>query len=92
MVFCRTLLLTTGIKLFIILSVLVFSFFTRIVCDNTSAGAAQALVTCFGSVGCAGSSTSNISPRVCCVGTGVSYNDGVSCFECIGKWRVVCLD
>ena len=56
------------------------------------AGATQALVTCFGSAGCTGRSTSNISPRVCCVGAGVSYNDGVSCFECIGEWRVVCLD
>ena len=53
--------------------------------DNVSAWAAQALETCFNSAGCAGSSTANISPRNCCVGSGVSYNDGVSCFECTGE-------
>ena len=53
----------------IILSLLAFSlFFIRIVFGNVSAWAAQALVTCFDSAGCAGNSTSNISPRDCCVG------------------------
>ena len=56
------------------------------------AGATQALVTCFGSAGCTGGTVNISAPRDCCVGSGFSYNDGVSCFECIGEWRVVCLD
>ena len=26
------------------------------------------------------------------MGSGISYSDSVSCFECIGEWRVVCIE
>ena len=45
----------------------------------------QTPVLCYTSTGCAGTSFTATSPRVCCVGAGYSYNDGVSCFECIGE-------
>jgi imidazole glycerol phosphate synthase subunit HisF len=48
------------------------------VTENTQA------ITCYTSAGCTGNVIStNILPRSCCVGNGISYHDGMDCFECI---------
>ena len=47
-------------------------------------------VLCYISLGCAGGSlNASTTARDCCVGSGLSYDDG-SCSNCTGEWRVVC--
>ena len=51
----------------------------------------QAFSQCFTGSDCTGGQVAADSERECCVGTndGLSYNDGGSCTECIGKKSLV---
>ena len=51
----------------------------------------QAFCQCFTGSDCTGGQVAADSERECCVGTndGLSYNDGGSCTECIGKKSLV---
>ena len=50
----------------------------------------QAVSQCFTVTGCTGDQVPAGSQRECCVGTntGLSYNDGGTCTECIGIYRM----
>ena len=62
-----------------------YTIFTS--CTHALQGMTQIL--CYVSFGCAGETFNATTARDCCVGNGLSYDDG-SCSDCTGEWRMVC--
>ena len=52
-------------------------------------GAAQ--VPCFDAAGCGGNETAVNTARECCLGSGLSFRDGGTCRQCIGKQLIIFL-
>ena len=52
-------------------------------------GAAQ--VRCFDATGCVGNETAVNTARECCLGSGLSFQNGGTCRQCIGKQLIIFL-